>query len=135
MGEGRQKGTASFRDLEVYQRSYRAMLIMMKEIVKKLPVEERYNLVDQARRACQAIPRLIAEGYAKRHQGRGFQKYLDDAIAESNEMVVTLEQVRDLYGNYVDMTICKRLIKTYEVIGKQLYCLRQAWRSFHIPAS
>jgi hypothetical protein len=26
--------------------------------------------------------RLIAEGYAKRHQKAGFQKYLDDALAE-----------------------------------------------------
>ena len=91
------KDIASFRDLDVYQRSYRAMLITMREIVKKLPPEEKYNLADQGRRACQAIPRLIAEGYAKRHQLRGFHKYIDDAMAEANEMVVTLEQVRDIY--------------------------------------
>jgi len=120
----------SFRDLEVYQRSYRAMKIVMEGIVKKLPDEERYNLTDQCRRACQAIPRLIAEGYAKRHQARGFHKYIYDAMAESNEMVVSLEQVRDLYLSYVDAITCKRFIKTYEVIGKQLYRLGESWKNF-----
>ena len=122
---------ASFRDLEVYQRSYRVMRIVMEEIVNKLPPEEKYNLSDQCRRACQAIPRLIAEGYAKRHQVRGFHKYIDDAMAESNEMAVSLEQANDLYSAYIDIIICKRLIKTYEVIGRQLYCLSRSWRNFH----
>lgn len=124
------KAITNFRDLDVYQRSYRAMLITMQEIVRKLPPEEKYNLGDQCKRACQAIPRLIAEGYGKRHQRRGFHKYLDDAMAESNEMTVSLEQERDLYPDSVDLVICKRLIKTYEVIGKQLYRLRESWRTF-----
>ncbi len=128
--EGQQKSIASFRDLEVYQRSYRAMKITMDEIVRKLPNEEKYNLTDQCRQACQAIPRLIAEGYAKRHQVRGFHKYIDDAMAEANEMVVSLEQVKDLYPKYVDLIICKRLIKTYDVVARQLYCLGQSWENF-----
>lgn len=66
------KGITSFKDLEVYQNSYDAMLIVMKEIVPKLPDTEKYDLKEQLRRACKAIPRLIAEGYAKRHQKMGF---------------------------------------------------------------
>lgn len=124
------KQIKSFRDLDVYQRSYRVMLIVMGEIVKKLPAEEKYNLTDQCRRACQAIPRLIVEGYGKRHQDRGFHKYIYDALAESNEMIVSLEQVRDLYPQYVDMVICKRLIVTYEVLSKQLYNLGKTWKTF-----
>lgn len=120
----------TFRDLDVYQRSYRVMSITMKEIVLKLPSEEKYNLASQCRRACQAIPRLIAEGYAKRHQHRGFHKYLDDALAESNEMMVSVEQAKDLYPEYVNEIICKRLIVTYEVISKQLYRLRESWKQF-----
>jgi len=106
------KSINGFKDLDVYQRSYRAMKIVMEEIVKKLPSEEKYNLTDQCRRACQAIPRLIAEGYAKRHQVRGFHKYIDDAMAESNEMEVSITQAKDLYEKYLDVIICKRLIKT-----------------------
>jgi four helix bundle protein len=81
----------SFRDLEVYQNSYQAMLVVMKEILPELPENEKYDLRDQLSRSCKAVPRLIAEGYGKRHQRAGFQKYIDDAMAECNEMVVSLE--------------------------------------------
>ena len=86
----------SFRDLEVYQNSYKAMLWVMTKIIPKLPTSEKFDLSDQLSRSCKAIPRLIAEGYAKRHQKLGFQKYLDDAMAESNETIVSLEQCRDI---------------------------------------
>ena len=81
----------SFRDLEVYQNSYQAMLVVMKEILPELPENEKYDLRDQLSMSCNAVPRLIAEGYGKRHQRAGFQKYIDDAMAECNEMVVSLE--------------------------------------------
>jgi len=54
-------------------------------------------LVDQLRRSTKAIPRLIAEGHSKRHQKKGFQKYLDDAMTESNETMVSLAQAKDIY--------------------------------------
>ena len=91
------KRITSFKDLNVYQNTYKAMLIVMKEIVIKLPDSEKYDLRNQLSRACKSIPRLIAEGYAKRHQKAGFQKYIDDAMGECNEMVVSLSQCRDIY--------------------------------------
>jgi hypothetical protein len=39
------KPIRSFKDLEVYQNSYKAMLIVMKQIVPKLPEAEKYDLV------------------------------------------------------------------------------------------
>ena len=54
------------------------MLIVMREVLPRLPNSERFDLKDQLSRSCKAIPRLIAEGYAKRHQKAGFQKYLDE---------------------------------------------------------
>lgn len=120
----------SFKDLHVYQNSYDGMLKVMDRIVPKLPESEKYDLTDQIRRACKAVPRLIAEGYAKRHQKAGFQKYLDDAMAECNEMVVSLTQSRDLYPTYVDVKLCDELIDLYDKSGRQLYKLSQAWRNF-----
>ena len=87
----------SFRDLDVYQNAYKAMLIVMREILPKLPDSEKYDLRDQLSRSCKAIPRLIAEGFAKKHQKAGFQKYIDDAMAECNETMVSIEQARDIY--------------------------------------
>ena len=118
----------SFRDLEVYQNSYKAMLVVYEKILPVLPDIEKYDLKDQLRRSTKSIPRLIAEGYAKRHQKAGFQKYLDDAMGESNETVVSLEQCRDLYninGNMID-----ELLDVYDKTGRQLYNLSKRWKEF-----
>ena len=42
----------------------------MMKIVPKLPDSEKYDLKDQLARSSKAIPRLIAEGYAKRLKTR-----------------------------------------------------------------
>jgi four helix bundle protein len=125
------KPITSFRDLEVYQNTYAAMLEVMKNIIQLLPDSERFDLKDQLSRACKAIPRLIAEGYAKRHQRMGFQKYIDDAMAECNEMVVSLEQCRDIYGIIPDKI--NQLVDVYDKSGRQLYKLSIAWSAFKKP--
>ena len=124
------KRITSFRDLEVYQNSYQAMLVVMKEIAPKLPDREKYDLIDQLSRVCKAIPRLIAEGYAKRHQRAGFQKYIDDAMSECNEMVVSISQARDIYPTYVNVEPCDKLIDIYDKTGRQLYKLGASWTNF-----
>lgn len=124
------KKIRSFQDLDVYQNSYAAMLKVFKHILPKLPPEEKYDLKDQLQRSSKAIPRLIAEGHSKRHQKKGFQKYLDDALAESNETIVSLCQTRDLYPQYTDINICNELISSYDMISRQTYNLSVAWTKF-----
>ncbi len=118
----------SFRDLDVYQGSYEVMLIIFEKVLPKLPDSEKYDLKDQLSRSSKAIPRLIAEGYGKRHQKAGFQKYLDDAMGECNETIVSLEQCRDIYK--IDKTLIEQLVDTYDKIGRQLYNLNSAWSKF-----
>ncbi|MGD9162528.1 MAG: four helix bundle protein [Desulfobacteraceae bacterium] len=124
------KPIKSFQDLDVYQTAYQGMLEVFKHILPKLPAEEKFDLVDQLRRSTKAIPRLISEGHSKRHQKRGFQKYLDDAMAESNETIVSITQAKDLYSSYIDITICEKLIDTYDKISRQCYNLAVAWSQF-----
>ena len=121
---------ASFKDLEVYQNTYKACIEVIARIIPQIPDVERNDLKSQLRRSVKAIPRLIAEGYAKRHQKHGFQKYLDDAMGECNETVVGLEQCRDLYGMDVDKELCAQLIDLYDKSGRQLYNLSSAWSKF-----
>ena len=104
------------------------MLIVFKEVLPKLPDFEKYDLKDQLRRSTKSIPRLIAEGYAKRHQKAGFQKYLDDAMGESNETIVGLEQCRDLYN--IHGKIIDELLDVYDKTGRQLYNLSKRWSEF-----
>jgi len=124
------KKITSFEDLEVYQRAYSACLLVMKEIIPKLPPIEKYDLVNQLSRSSKAVPRLIGEGFAKKHQVKGFQKYLDDALTESNETIVGLNQIKDLYAEYVDINLCIKLINEYKIISKQTFKLAQVWQSF-----
>jgi four helix bundle protein len=129
------KPIRSFQDLDVYQTAYQAMLDVFKHILPKLPAEEKYDLVDQLRRSTKAVPRLIAEGHSKRHQKKGFQKYLDDAMTESNETIVSLTQARDLYSSLVNIKICEQLIDTYDKISRQCYNLAVAWDKFGVRES
>ena len=118
----------SYKDLEVYQNSYAACVTVFKHIIPQLPSQEKYDLIDQLSRASKAIPRLIAEGYAKRHQKAGFQKYLYDAMAETNEVIVCLEQSVDLYGLPSEETA--KLVDLYDKTARQLYKLLQSWKNF-----
>jgi four helix bundle protein len=121
------KRVVSYRYLDVYQASYSASIRVFKEILGKLPNSEKYDLRDQLSRSCKAVPRLIAEGYGKRHQRMGFQKYLDDAMAECNETVVSLSHCRDIYD-----IKCDDLIDLYDKCGRQLYNLSKSWTKYKI---
>jgi len=122
------KPIRSFRDLDVYQNTYEASLIIAKKILPRLPESEKYDLCSQLSRSSKAVPRLIAEGYAKKHQRSGFQKYLDDAMAECNETIVNLEHTKDIY--HVEMELSIVLIDKYDKAARQLFNLAEAWDLF-----
>lgn len=124
------KSITSFKDLEVYQNSYKACIKVMTQIIPNLPESEKFDLKHQLSESVKAVPRLIAEGYAKRHQRHGFQKYLDDAMAECNETIVGMEMCKDIFGEHVDIKLCEELVGIYDVCGRQLYRLRDAWGKF-----
>ena len=122
------KPIRSFLDLDVYQGTYKASIVILNRIIPKLPKEERFDLTDQLRRSVKAVPRLIAEGYSKRHQKRGFQALLDDAMEESNETIVSLSHVKDAYR--IEIELCEELIDIYDKASRQLYNLSLAWMNF-----
>ena len=119
------KKIIGFQDLDVYQRAYKAALIINEKIILFLQKIRQYDLADQIGRSSKAIPALIAEGYAKRHQKKNFKKYLDDGMGEANETIVHLSFTKDL--KYPEPALCDELIETYNIIGKQLYNLGGSW--------
>ena len=114
--------------MEVYQNTYQSSVVVATRILPKIPQNEKYDLTDQLSRSSKAIPRLIAEGFAKKHQKFGFQKYLDDAMAECNETIVSLEHVKDIYKLEIDL--CNQLIDAYDKSARQLFKLAEAWDKF-----
>jgi four helix bundle protein len=129
--ENRKKPLRTFQDLDVYQNLYRAMLIVLKNVIPKLPKEERFDLVDQARRACKAPPAILAEGFAKRYQKKAWGKYIDDTIGECYETINHLSVCIDVYGKYVDLKLCNEAINLYIISCKQLTNLKKSWRNYH----
>ena len=75
---------SSYRDLIVYQKAF-SLQGMVFEISKRFPVEERYSLTDQIRRASRSIGSNIAEGWQKRRYPAHFISKLTDADAEQAE--------------------------------------------------
>lgn len=125
------KTIKSFQDLEVYQRLYKAMILVHKEIVPKLPKEEKFDLGDQMKRASKGAPALIAEGFAKRYQVKQWKKYLNDTVGECNEMIHHLSVCIDVYSQYVNVETCKEVIDIYDISCKQLTKLGQSWKNYH----
>jgi four helix bundle protein len=111
----------TFRDLDVYQNSYKASVTIATQILPKLPDNEKFDLRDQLSRCTKAVSRLVAEGFAKKHQKFGFQKYIDDAMAEYNEAGVCLEHVKDIYKIEIDLCVKS---------ARQLFNLAEAWDKF-----
>ena len=135
----------SFSDLEVYQRSYRTSLDMIRKIIPRLPSEEKFNLIDQIRRSSMAIPALIAEGYAKKHQQSNWKKYLTDNAKVRNltqrnrkitcfkcnqENIVTAYYVRCRYCQtpFTKCEICQLSIKEKQDVSVCTSCNH----TFHI---
>ncbi|MHC4157184.1 MAG: four helix bundle protein [Planctomycetota bacterium] len=58
--------TKSFKDLIVWQKSYKLVLQIYK-VTKDFPKSEQYALSQQMRRAAVSIPSNIAEGYGRKH--------------------------------------------------------------------
>ncbi len=117
----------SFKDLRVYQESYELALIINKSILR-LPHSEKYDLVDQMRRASKSIPTNIAEGYAKRLSEKEFRKYLFSATGSCNEMTVHISFAKDL--GFWKPDFCEDLLRRYDIVGKQLTKLLQNWKSY-----
>jgi four helix bundle protein len=70
------QGNRGFEDLECYQLALRVM-VNAHELAKKLPTEEKYDLVVQVRKSSKSTPANIAEGYGRHH-------YLDSLKFYSN---------------------------------------------------
>ena len=116
-----------YEDLEVYQRSF-ALLRPIHEMAKSFPDYEKFALADQIRRACRSVPTNIAEGYGRRQSPKDFRHFLSIAMGSANEMVVHLRIVQAV--DYADTARCDEWIEEYDVIGRQLHRLIDAWRGF-----
>jgi four helix bundle protein len=102
-----------FRDLEVYRRAFEAAMAVF-QLSKGFPVEEKYSLVDQIRRASRSVCANIAEAWRKRRYIAVFKNKTTDSMQEGSETQCRLEF--SLACQYIDQGTFDKLDNEYEQI-------------------
>ncbi|EHO40195.1 S23 ribosomal protein [Caldithrix abyssi DSM 13497] len=110
-------GYRGFRDLKVYQLSYRLFLEIF-DLTKNFPKEELYSLTDQIRRSSRSVPANIAEAWRKRKYPKSFVSKLIDLLSEESETEVWLDYSKDL--NYKTKEKYKYFIQKYDEVARML---------------
>ncbi len=106
-----------FRDLRVYQNALDATMLVF-EITKTFPPEERYSMVDQMRRSSRSVCANIAEAWRKRKYPSHFVSKLSDCAGEADETRVWLELA--LKCGYINKLIFDDLDARYDLAISQL---------------
>jgi four helix bundle protein len=93
-----------------------AMLIF--ELTKRFPPEEKYSLTDQFRRASRSVAANIAEAWRRRRYPAAFISRLNDAEAEASEVQTWIEFA--LRCGYIKPDEASDLDHRYEMMLGQL---------------
>ena len=109
-----------FTELKVWQRSH-ALVLAVYRLTAKFPVEERFGLVGQLRRATLSVPTNIAEG-SKRQSGPEYARFLNIAEGSLAELEYLLLVSRDL--TYATANTVQPLLTEADAIARMLHALR-----------
>jgi len=85
----------NYRQLKVWQRSLAFTLRIYRETAEHFPVDERFGLISQIRRAASSIPMNIAEGSGN-SSNREFCRYLEMARRSGYEVMTAIDIARGL---------------------------------------
>lgn len=107
---------SDYRQLKVWQRSF-GFVTKVYDIIKILPIEERFGLCDQMRRCSISIPSNIAEGQ-RRNSNKEFIHFLyiyRGSVAELQTQLLLCASLK-----YSDEAIIDSLCDELTVIDKML---------------
>ena len=106
-----------FRDLEVYRRAFDAAMVIF-QVTKKFPAEEKYSLVDQIRRSSRSVCANLSEGWRKRKYEAVFRNKITDSMMEASETQCWLEFC--LACHYIKQDVFDKLDNEYEQLIAKL---------------
>ena len=109
-----------YRELSVYQKSYR-MSISLYKYTQTMPEDERYGLCAQIRRAAVSVPLNIAEGYGKDDSKAELKRYLKMAKGSCAELEVLMDVCKDI--GYMESEAHQKYTDELTQISKMLYKL------------
>jgi four helix bundle protein len=103
-----------FQQLEAWQEAHR-LVLMVYDVTKGFPGEERYGLVAQMRRAAVSIPANVAEGFKRRGIGDKVRFYnvAEGSLEELKYFFIVSKDLAYLASN-------AELIAQSETVGRLL---------------
>lgn len=117
----------TFRDLDVYNRAYKAALDVH-ALSLEYPKHEQYALADQMRRCSRSICANIAEGFSKNYaSSQEFKRFLSMAIGSANEMIVWCDFSKDF--GYLNQERHALLSQEYKELASMMYSLSSNWKA------
>jgi four helix bundle protein len=84
-----------YQKLDVWKKAHLFTLHVYKEILPLMPIEEKFALTQQIRRATYSIPLNIVEGSGKNTE-KDFARYLDNALGSTKEVEYAFILISDL---------------------------------------
>lgn len=105
-----------FRNFPVYKKA-KLFRKLVKNLLEKLPMSERFGLKDQINRATNSICLNIAEG-SNRLTDKDKAHFLNQAITSLEEVIAGFDLVLD--DNFITQDDMKLLLFEGEELGKQL---------------
>jgi four helix bundle protein len=113
---------ASFRDLEAWKQGM-ALVEHCYKASRGFPIEERYGLTSQLRRAAISIPSNVAEGHCRRTTG-AYANHISIACGSEGELETCIEVAHRL--EFLPPIEATRLIERCNTVGKILTGLYSA---------
>ena len=107
----------SAKDLTVYRKAYR-LSMMIFEVSKSFPSEERYSLTSQIRRSSRSVCLNLREAWAKRRYEAHFISKLTDCDGENSETDTSLDFA--FHCGYISKEKHQELIQMSSEVGKIL---------------
>lgn len=105
-----------YRKLNVYQRA-KALSKYINTLVKDFPIEERFALADQLRRAVTSVPINIAEGFG-RFSSKEKSHFIQIAYGSLTEIMCEIELSLD--NEYITQEVFNYIEQEIIIISKQL---------------
>lgn len=110
----------TYKDLDVYQRSFRCAVRIYK-ISLDFPKYLQYDIADDVRRAARSIPSNISEGYGRNKSNKDIINFLRTSLGSCDEVLFNLDFVYEL--KLIDKKTYNNAKEQYKIIGSELYKL------------
>ena len=107
----------SYKDLEIYQLSYK-LAVKVHKLTLKLPKFEQYEEGRQIRKSSKGITSCIVEGYGRKKYKADFLKFLTYSHASCDETIVHLNFIKDTHENFVKEILA--YLEKYDELGAKI---------------